>query len=206
MFIRFPTLYPYTNKTTSVKCNLETDHHAYKQKGTTVVLQRKLCKHIVLMLFLKWKLIYLSNSSKKWKKRICSYANFGVSINHFYASAVNMFMLLWNLPYSCLHFSLFFSMSVINLCACQRWVSEKLSVESLRDLELFGGEVQGKLFNKTLTVHTKVFSSTNRKQHQCHWFLCCFSSWYYKLLLVLCAVAWHTYSKSVRFYLKLMVI
>ncbi|CAG07236.1 unnamed protein product, partial [Tetraodon nigroviridis] len=26
----------------------------------------------------------------------------------------------------------------------QRWVSEKLSVESLRDLELFGGEAQGK--------------------------------------------------------------
>ena len=24
---------------------------------------------------------------------------------------------------------------------CQRWVTEKLSVESLRDLELFGGEV-----------------------------------------------------------------
>lgn len=29
---------------------------------------------------------------------------------------------------------------IIIPCLCQRWVTEKLSVESLRDLELFGGE------------------------------------------------------------------
>ena len=40
-----------------------------------------------------------------------------------------------------LYFSLF-SMCVFHLLSvCQRWVTEKLSVESLRDLELFGGEV-----------------------------------------------------------------
>lgn len=51
-------------------------------------------------------------------------------------------------------------MSVINLCVSQRWVSEKLSVESLRDLELFGGEVQGKpktKQKKTLFTHWCVY-------------------------------------------------
>lgn len=64
-------------------------------------------------------------------------------------------------------------MSVINLCVCQRWVSEKLSVESLRDLELFGGEVQGKpnLQKKKLsqtTAYILVYSSAQTENYiQC---------------------------------------
>lgn len=39
----------------------------------------------------------------------------------------------------------FLSFFPLTLCVCQRWVSEKLSVESLRDLELFGGETQSQI-------------------------------------------------------------
>lgn len=47
--------------------------------------------------------------------------------------------------YSCLHFLSFLCVCLsFTLCVCQRWVTEKLSVESLRDLELFGGEVHCK--------------------------------------------------------------
>lgn len=51
--------------------------------------------------------------------------------------------------YLCVTFSLFLlaflSFFPLTLCVCQRWVSEKLSVESLRDLELFGGETQSQI-------------------------------------------------------------
>lgn len=56
-------------------------------------------------------------------------------------------------------------MSVINLCVCQRWVSEKLSVESLRDLELFGGEVQGKPTYQKQKKHKPLFTHWGVYQH-----------------------------------------
>ena len=44
------------------------------------------------------------------------------------------FLLLnWMMVFQCM-------CSLMVLLFCQRWVSEKLSVESLRDLELFGGK------------------------------------------------------------------
>lgn len=46
--------------------------------------------------------------------------------------------------YSSSHFLSFLHGCPFAFCVCQRWVSEKLSVESLRDLELFGGEARGK--------------------------------------------------------------
>lgn len=53
--------------------------------------------------------------------------------------------------------------------SCQRWVSEKLSVESLRDLELFGGEAQRKLSygKKGLTLPPHVCSHEKRSYVRC---------------------------------------
>lgn len=55
--------------------------------------------------------------------------------------------------YPCLHFLPSLHGCPFTFCVCQRWVSEKLSVESLRDLELFGGEAQGKLSDSKTVSH-----------------------------------------------------
>lgn len=60
-------------------------------------------------------------------------------MNHLHSTDLNMF--LWDVYLFCLHFLSSLHVSYA-LSVCQRWVSEKLSVESLWDLELFGGEIQ----------------------------------------------------------------
>lgn len=79
-------------------------------------------------------------------------------MNHLYQTALNMF--LWNVSLFLRAFSLFSPCLLLTLCVCQRWVSEKLSVESLRDLELFGGEVQdtSKIKRNGKTSQTSAFT------------------------------------------------
>lgn len=72
----------------------------------------------------------------KWQ----SYYSCKVTMNYLHSSALNVVVYLWSIFLFLLAFSLFPPCLPLTLCVCQRWVSEKLSVESLRDLELFGGE------------------------------------------------------------------
>lgn len=84
-----------------------------------------------------------------------------VSMSHLYSTALNMFLLfLWSIFLFSLAFSLFSPCLSLTLCVCQRWVSEKLSVESLRDLELFGGEVQGKPRSNKRVQHLQTTAYT----------------------------------------------
>lgn len=62
--------------------------------------------------------------------------------------------------YSGLHFLSSLHGCPFTFCVCQRWVSEKLSVESLRDLELFGGEAQRELSDSKVVLrsHSRGFN------------------------------------------------
>lgn len=93
-------------------------------------------------------------------------------MNFLSSTALNMFMFLCDISLFLLAFSLFFPCLSLTVCVCQRWVSEKLSVESLRDLELFGGEVQGKpRCNKRFLKHClHIRHQHKQKTTSCHSF------------------------------------